>query len=99
MSGALRSDPSKVTVQEATNKRLSLQPWAYSAVAECYGCRGCDTYPTKPITFSENALYQDGKLLDFPASLWKKNPKPTKKQMCNEATQVAANGDVTISFV
>mmetsp|Transcript_8858 Transcript_8858/g.19762 ORF Transcript_8858/g.19762 Transcript_8858/m.19762 type:complete len:299 (-) Transcript_8858:329-1225(-) len=99
VSGALRSDPGKETVQQATNPRLALQPWAYSAVAECYGCRGCDTYPTKPIVFSENRLYQGGKLLDVPGSLWKRNPKPALKLMCNEATEVAANGDATISFV
>ena len=110
VSGALKSDPSKSTVQEATNSRLRLQPWAYrqqrqlsppqqschllftrsarpcctlpsflpthcsvtpphhliSAVAECYGCDGCATYPTKPIVFSENKLYQGGKLVEVP---------------------------------
>ena len=99
VSGALRSDPRLSTVQEATSERLQEQPWAYSAVAECYGCHGCDTYPTKPIVFSENKLYQAGKLVDVPSTAWKRNPKPAKKLMCNEATVVAPSGDATISFV
>ena len=98
VSGALKSDASRATVQEATSERLQMQPWAYSAVAECYGCHGCDTYPTKPIVFSDNKLYQAGKLLDTSAA-WKRNPKPAKRLMCNEATNVAPSGDATISFV
>ncbi len=98
VSGALRSDPSKVAVQEASNARLKLQPWAYSAVAECYGCHGCSTYPTKPITFTENKLYQGGREIAVPPGAWKINPKPQPDQMCNESTTVAPNGDATISF-
>ena len=55
ISGALKSDPSKVTTQKASNERLKLQPWAYNTL-ECYGCSGCDTYPTEPVTFTENKL-------------------------------------------
>lgn len=98
ISGALKSDSSKVTVQRATNARLQLQPWAYSAVVECYGCSGCDTYPTDPIVFSENKLYQAGEQIAVPGAMWKVNPKPAVKLMCNEATKVADNGDATISF-
>ena len=73
--------------------------WAYSAVVECYGCSGCDTYPTEPIVFSENQLAQAGKPLSIPGKMWQANPKPAVKQFCNEATKVADNGDATISFV
>ena len=99
ISGALRSDPSKVTTQAATSARLKLQPWAYSAVVECYGCSGCDTYPTKPIVFSENQLGQAGQPLSVPGKMWQANPKPAVKQFCKEATTIADNGDATISFV
>lgn len=99
VSGALRSDPSKATVQEASAPRLKLQPWAYSAVAECYGCKGCETYPTTPVLFSDNKLYVAGELVDVPAVAWKINPKPAAQLMCNESTSVAANGDATISFL
>jgi hypothetical protein len=98
VSGALRSDPSKVTTQEATAARLRLQPWAYSAVDECYGCQGCDTYPTKPIRFTDNKLYQAGKEVVVPAGAWQKNLKPATQQLCNESTEIAANGDATIFF-
>lgn len=98
VSGALQSNPSKATVQEASAKRLTLQPWAYSAVAECYGCNGCDTYPTLPITFTENRLYQAGREVDVPPGAWQRNPKPAVKLMCNESTSIASNGDATIAF-
>lgn len=99
VSAALRSDPAKETVQEATAARLAVQPWAYSAVAECYGCDGCNTYPTEPVVFSENKLWAGGKLIDVPAGAWQVNPKPALQRMCNESTTVAPNGDATISFV
>ena len=99
VSGALRSDPAKVTTQEATAPRLQLQPWAYSAVAECYGCDGCDTYPTQPITFSKNKLSQAGREVNVPGSSWQLNPKPALKRMCNETTTVdQITGDATIAF-
>jgi hypothetical protein len=98
IKASLKSDPSKTTVQEADNARLKLQPWAYNTL-ECYGCNGCDTYPTKPIAFTENKLYQGGKLIDVPSGSWLKNPKPAKKLECSESTSVADNGDTTISFV
>eukprot|EP00947_MAST-08B_sp_MAST-8B-sp1_P006592 g6592.t1 len=95
--GALQSDPKKVTTQHATNDRLKLQPWAYNTL-ECYGCSGCGTYPTKPITFTDNKLFQGGKLVSVSGSEWQINPKPAKKLECNEATKVVDNGDTTISF-
>jgi len=95
--GTLKSDPTKSAVQKADNPRLKLQPWAYNTL-ECYGCNGCDTYPKQPITFTENKLYQNGKLIDVPSGLWASNPKPAKKMQCKEATHIAANGDTTISF-
>jgi len=98
ISGALKSNPSKATVPRATSARRKVQPWAYSAVGECYGCSGCETYPTVPLVFSDNRLYQGGKQVEISGSKWKTNPKPAVKQMCNEATSVAANGDATISF-
>ena len=69
VSGALRSDPTKVTVQQASSARLQLQPWAYSAVVECYGCSGCETYPTQPVVFSENKLAQAGRELSVPGKM------------------------------
>jgi len=98
IKGSLKSDPSKITTQTAQNERLSVQPWAYNTL-ECYGCDGCDTYPTKAITFTDNKLYQNGKLLNVPGEMWALNPKPAGKQECSEASHVAANGDTTISFV
>ena len=99
VSGALKSDPSKITTQEATASRLALQPWAYSAVAECYGCSGCSTYPTAPIRFSDNALFQAGREVKVPPSAWQLNPKPAVKLMCNESTVVdQGTGDATIVF-
>ena len=86
------------TVQNAENGRLKLQPWAYNTL-EWYGCDGCATFPTKPVHFTENKLYQNGKLLDVPGSLWAVNPKPAVKKECHERTSVNANGDTTISFV
>lgn len=97
VSAALKSDPSKTTVQTANHERLRLQPWAYNTV-ECYGCDGCDTYPTQSITFTDNKLYQNGQLLDVPGDLWAINPKPAEKLECQERTHVAANGDTTVSF-
>lgn len=88
----------KSTEQSATNARLLNQPWAYSAVAECYGCDGCKTFPTKPIVFTDNKLYEDGHLFTIPGKTWNINPKPAVSQECHEATSVASNGDATISF-
>ena len=86
-------------VQSATNAdRLKLQPWAYSAVTECYGCDGCDTFPTKPITFTDNKLYQGGKLVTVKGSDWRINAKPPAKFECHEKTTVASNGDATTTF-
>ena len=48
---------------------LQLQPWAYSAVVECYGCSGCETYPTQPVVFSENKLAQAGRELSVPGKM------------------------------
>ena len=96
VSGKLKSS-GKATTQSAKNARLKLQPWAYNTL-ECYGCDGCDTYPEKPVTFTQNKLYQGGKELDVPGSAWEVNPKPAKKLQCHEKTTVAANGDTTISF-
>jgi hypothetical protein len=97
ISGALKSDPSKITTQKASNERLKLQPWAYNTL-ECYGCDGCDTFPTKPITFTDNKLYQAGKLVTT-GDKWVSNPKPATDKQCNEATKIASNGDTTIGFV
>lgn len=94
--GTLKSN-GKATTQKASNSRLKLQPWAYNTL-ECYGCDGCSTYPTQSITFTENKLYQGGKLLPVPGSMWEINPKPAQKLMCHEKTTVADNGDTTISF-
>lgn len=89
----------KSTTQTAKNERLKVQPWAYNTV-ECYGCDGCSTYPTKPLTFTKNKLYQSGKEIEFnQGSLWQINPQPAEKLMCHEKTTVAANGDTTVTFV
>jgi hypothetical protein len=89
----------KVQTQTATNAdRLKVQPWAYSAVTECYGCDGCETFPTKPITFTDNMLYQAGELVKVQGSDWVVNAKPPVKFECHEKTVVAANGDATTSF-
>ena len=42
--GTLNGGKGAVQRQSATNARLKLQPWAYNTL-ECYGCKGCDTYP------------------------------------------------------
>lgn len=94
--GTRKSDGT-ATTQKATNSRLKLQPWAYNTV-ECYGCSGCGTYPENAVTFTDNRLYQGDKQLQVPGEMWAVNPKPAKKLMCHEKTQVAANGDTTISF-
>jgi hypothetical protein len=98
VTGALRSDPTKATTQQARNERLREQPWAYAAVAECYGCRGCETYPKTPITFTANRLWASGRELHVNGSQWGINSKPALKLECNEATHVEQNGDTTISF-
>lgn len=91
-------DPKKSTTQKASNPRLKLQPWAYNTL-ECYGCQGCDTYPTKAITFNDNKLYSGGKLVDVPGSQWAINPKPAQDLKCKEHTSVdAKSGDTTIFF-
>lgn len=94
--GTLKST-GKVQTQSATNSRLKLQPWAYNTL-ECYGCQGCSTYPVKPITFTDNKLYQGGKEVPVPGASWQVNPKPATKLKCHEKTTVAANGDTTIAF-
>ena len=87
------------TEQSAKNSRLALQPWAYSAVTECYGCHGCSTFPLQPISFTENKLGQDGGLIDVDHSLWKVNPKPADKFECNEITTVDPDtGDAVTTF-
>ena len=68
--GTLESS-GRSTEQSASNSRLALQPWAYSAVTECYGCHGCSTFPLEPISFTENLLGQAGELIDIDHSLWK----------------------------
>jgi len=96
VAGTLKSS-GKTQTQKASNPRLKVQPWAYNTL-ECYGCEGCETYPTKPITFTDNKLYQGGKEIDVPGSAWEINPKPAKDLKCKEKTAVAPNGDTTISF-
>lgn len=98
IESTLVSDPTQSTYLSADNSRLAVQPWAYAAVAECYGCSGCATYPTQPIRFTQNKLYQGGRLLSVPGPLWGVNLKPAVKEMCHEATVVDDNGDTTISF-
>jgi len=82
------------TTQHCTNDRLKMQPWAYTTV-ECYGCRGCDTYPTKPVTFTDMHLYREGQEVN---GTWAVNPKPAEKLMCQEHTSVQDWNDVTIAF-
>jgi len=48
---------SKHTSVTADHPRLASQPWAYNAI-ECYGCRGCGTYPTAPTYFTKLQLLQ-----------------------------------------
>ena len=98
VSASLQSDPSKSTTQKATASRLAEQPWAYNGVVECYGCDACHTFPTKPMQFKDNKLYQNGKLLNT-ASKWTLNPKPAAKKMCNERTHLDQAGDATVYFV
>ena len=97
IEGTVQSTGEKTT-QSATNDRLSLQPWAYNTV-ECYGCTGCDTYPSTPLTFTENRLYQNGKEVVVPGSAWEINPKPAKRLECQERTEVdGESGDTTVYF-
>ena len=35
----------------------------------CYGCSGCETYPTQPVVFSENKLAQAGRELSVPGKM------------------------------
>lgn len=51
--------------------RLKTQPWAYNTV-ECYGCRGCGTYPTTPTFFTDIVITQQNK--QVPVS-WLNTPK------------------------
>ena len=81
----------------ANNPRLEVQPWAYNTL-ERYGCNGCGTFPTSPVVFKDNKLYENGKLLNVPGSSWAINPKPAEKSECKERTTVAQNGDTTIFF-
>merc|ERR1712196_197813 len=83
ISGTVQST-GKTTTQHATNQRLTIQPWAYTTV-ECYGCRGCETYPQDPVVFSDMHLYKKG---IETTGTWKINPKPAKKLMCKEKTAV-----------
>ena len=80
-------------------RMCALYSQAYSAVAECYGCDGCSTYPTAPIKFTENKLFQAGREVDVAPGAWQLNPKPALKLMCNESTVVdSSTGDATIRF-
>ena len=85
------------TTQTCQNARLKSQPWAYNTV-ECYGCDGCDTYPSNFVEFTENKIYKGDQLLPLKGSLWKINPKPAKKLMCHEKTVVKDNSDTTMYF-
>eukprot|EP00658_Telonema_sp_P-2_P065773 TRINITY_DN54951_c0_g1_i1.p1 TRINITY_DN54951_c0_g1~~TRINITY_DN54951_c0_g1_i1.p1 ORF type:complete len:319 (+),score=98.32 TRINITY_DN54951_c0_g1_i1:54-1010(+) len=96
ISGSLKSDPKKVTTQTAQKSRLSVQPWAYNTV-ECYGCNGCSTYPKNPVVFTENALWQDGVVVES-GDKWVVDPKPAAKLECKEAVTVHPNGDTVMSF-
>jgi hypothetical protein len=87
----------KTTTQKCQNARLNTQPWAYNTV-ECYGCNGCDTYPSNYVEFTENKLYKNDKLLDLKGSLWKINPRPAAKLMCHEKTVVKENSDTIMYF-
>lgn len=42
----------KTTELTHANERLRVQPWAYNTL-ECYGCHGCETYPTDPCKFTK----------------------------------------------
>ena len=85
----------KRTTQAVTESRLITQPWAYVTV-ECYGCKGCSTYPQKPLLFTELALTKDGAAV--PSIAWRANPKPQPKQQCKEATKIISSTDITVTF-
>lgn len=74
--------------------RMRFQPWAYVTL-ECYGCRGCSTYPEQPIVFSDIKLTADGEAI---IPIWRPNPKPQPHQMCKENTTVEGPDKITISF-
>ena len=58
---------------------------------------GCNTYPTKPITFTDNKLYQAGKQVNVPGSSWAVNPKPAAKLKCHKKTIQIKNLTTIIS--
>lgn len=85
-------ETTEVTV---TRERLNIQPWSYITL-ECYGCSGCETYPTEPAVFSQIELTTQGKMV---TPTWNINPKPSQLMKCNETTIASADGKtVTISF-
>eukprot|EP00041_Stephanoeca_diplocostata_P035324 m.1241462 g.1241462 ORF g.1241462 m.1241462 type:complete len:318 (+) comp24679_c1_seq1:94-1047(+) len=77
------------------SERLAKQPWAYNTV-ECYGCRGCGTYPTQPVKFTNLVLTTVGGGKVTPD--WRVNPKPAQDLQCKEHTVVNGPDSVTISF-
>ena len=94
--GSTVKSSGKQTNQRATNKRLAKQPWAYNTL-ECYGCRGCSTYPTTPVSFTDLKLFKKG--TDVTSEVkWLVNPKPQPVQKCKEATTVGGPDSVSISF-
>mmetsp|Transcript_2356 Transcript_2356/g.4864 ORF Transcript_2356/g.4864 Transcript_2356/m.4864 type:complete len:309 (-) Transcript_2356:35-961(-) len=78
----------------ADHPRLKTQPWAYNTL-ECYGCSGCNTYPTQPSVFSELQLTQNGKPVE---AKWEVNPKPSQSTQCHEGATVKSSSLVDLYF-
>eukprot|EP01047_Picozoa_sp_COSAG01_P050933 COSAG01_NODE_5198_length_4416_cov_9.375029_2_plen_193_part_00 len=59
-SSGLQTNQRVDVAHKGAAARLRQQPWAYTTT-ECYGCRGCSTFPTEPLHFTDMSLRSAGK--------------------------------------
>jgi len=74
--------------------QLQFQPWAYNTI-ECYGCKGCSTYPTQPDHFTGLRLYQGSNQV---TATWQVNPQPSQMMQCNELPVVINPNTINFDF-
>jgi hypothetical protein len=83
--------PTSITVDHS---RLQYQPWAYNTI-ECYGCNGCNTYPTQPDDFTGLRLFQGSNQV---TANWAIDPQPSKNKQCNEHPVVVNANTIDFDF-
>lgn len=83
------------TSLHSKNSRLTTQPWAYTTI-ECYGCNGCQTYPTQPVEFTKMVLINANHQSE--TATWQNNPYVSQHRQCQESATIYDSAHVALNF-